>query len=130
MHLPPPQSADRPHYGAAIPNEMHQLICCICTVIHYTGISISISCPESMSLPDTKSPGRYDRQHLQVGLLTFPKVFQCDNGSEFRGEVTKTFEKNEVMIRHVTTKYKHTHTAFVEALNKLLAEQLFKVTKS
>ena len=25
------------------------------------------------------------------------------------------------------TKYKHTHTAFVKALNKILAEQLFKV---
>ena len=25
------------------------------------------------------------------------------------------------------TKYKHTHTAFVEALNKILAERLFKV---
>ena len=30
-------------------------------------------------------------------------------------------------IRQVTTKYKHTHTAFVEALNKILAERLFKV---
>ena len=30
-------------------------------------------------------------------------------------------------IRRVTTKYKHTHTAFVEALNKILAERLFKV---
>ena len=36
-------------------------------------------------------------------------------------------EKNEVKIRRVTTKYKHTHTAFVEALNKILAERLFKV---
>ena len=27
----------------------------------------------------------------------------------------------------VKTKYKHTHTAFVEALNKILAERLFKV---
>ena len=25
------------------------------------------------------------------------------------------------------TKYKHTHTAFVEALNKILTERLFKV---
>ena len=25
------------------------------------------------------------------------------------------------------TKYKHTHMTFIEALNKLLAEQLFKV---
>ena len=37
------------------------------------------------------------------------------------------FEKQEVKIRGVTTKYKHTHTAFVEALNKILAERLIKV---
>ena len=36
-------------------------------------------------------------------------------------------EKQEVKIRRVTTKYKHTDTAFVEALNKILAERLFKV---
>ena len=63
----------------------------------------------------------------KVGSLKFPKIFQCDNGSEFKGDVTKMLEKNEVKIRQVTTKYKHTHTAFVEALNKILAERLFKV---
>ena len=36
-------------------------------------------------------------------------------------------EKHEVKIQEVTTKYKYTHTAFVEALNKILAERLFKV---
>ena len=36
-------------------------------------------------------------------------------------------EKNEVKIQRVMTKYKHTHTTFVEALNKILAERLFKV---
>ena len=36
-------------------------------------------------------------------------------------------EKHGVKIQRVTTKYKHTHTAFVEALNKILAERLFKV---
>ena len=56
-----------------------------------------------------------------------PSIFQCDNGSEFKGEVTKMLEKQEVKIRQVTTKYAHTHTAFVEALNKILAERLFKV---
>ena len=35
----------------------------------------------------------------KVGPLTFPKIFQCDNGSEFKGEVTKMLEKNEVKIR-------------------------------
>ena len=63
----------------------------------------------------------------KVGPLTYPKIFQCDNGSEFKGGVTKMLEKNEVKIRRVMTKYKHTHTAFVEALNKILAERLFKV---
>ena len=63
----------------------------------------------------------------KVGPLKYPKIFQCDNGSEFKGDVTKMLEKNEVKIRRVTTKYKHTHTTFVEALNKILAERLFKV---
>ena len=63
----------------------------------------------------------------KVGPLTYPKIFQCDNGSKFKGNVTKMLEKNEIKIRRVTTKYKHTHTAFVEALNKILAERLFKV---
>ena len=35
--------------------------------------------------------------------------------------------KHEVKILRVTMKYKHTHTAFVEALNKILTERLFKV---
>ena len=63
----------------------------------------------------------------KVGPLAYSKIFQCDNGSEFKGQVTKMLEKQEVNIRRVMTKYKHTHTAFVEALNKILAERLFKV---
>ena len=63
----------------------------------------------------------------KVGPLTYSKIFQCDNGSEFKGEVTKMLEKHEVKIQNVTTKYKHTHTAFVKALNKTLTERLFKV---
>ena len=62
----------------------------------------------------------------KVGPLKYPKIFQCDNGSKFKGDVTKMLEKNEVKIQQVTTKYKHTHTAFVEALNKILTERLFK----
>ena len=59
----------------------------------------------------------------KVGPSKYPKIFQCDNGSEFKGDVTKMLEINEVKIRQITTKYKHTHTAFVEALNKILAER-------
>ena len=63
----------------------------------------------------------------RVGPLTYPKIFQCDNDSEFKRKVTKMLEQQEVKIRQVTTKYAHTHTAFVEALNKILTERLFKV---
>ena len=63
----------------------------------------------------------------KVGPLTYPKIFQCNNGSEFKADVTKMLEKHEVRIQCATTKYKHTHTAFVKALNKILAERLFKV---
>ena len=63
----------------------------------------------------------------KVGPLKYPKIFQCDNASEFKEDVTKMLEKNEVKIQRVMTKYKHTHTAFAEALNKILAERLFKV---
>ena len=58
----------------------------------------------------------------KVGPLTYPKIFQCDNGSEFKAEGTKLLEKHEVRIQHAMTKYKHTHTAFVKALNKMLTE--------
>ena len=57
----------------------------------------------------------------KVGHLTYPKVFQCDNGTEFKTDLPKMFEKHGITIQCATEKYKHTHTAFVEAL------KLFKV---
>ena len=59
-------------------------------------------------------------------MFKYPKALQIDNGSEFKDEVTKLLEKHNVEIRRATTKYKHTHTAFVEAFNKELAKLLFK----
>ena len=32
----------------------------------------------------------------KVGPLKYPKIIQCDNGSEFKGEVTKMLEKQEI----------------------------------
>ena len=60
------------------------------------------------------------------GTFKYPKVFQVDNGSEFKGEVTKLLEKHNVDIGRATTKYRHTHTAFDEDFNKGLEDLLFK----
>ena len=35
----------------------------------------------------------------KVGPLTYPGTFQCNNGSEFKGEVTKMLEHHEVKIQ-------------------------------
>ena len=59
-------------------------------------------------------------------MFKYPKVFQCDNDSEFKNEVTKLLEKHNVEFRRATPKYKHTHTAFVEVFNRELAKLLFK----
>ena len=63
----------------------------------------------------------------KAGPLNYPKIFQCDNGSKFKAEMTKLLEKHGVKIRCMAMKYKHAHTAFVKVLKKVLAEQLFKV---
>ena len=60
-------------------------------------------------------------------MFKYPKVFQCDNDSEFKNEVTKLLEKHNVEFRRATPKYKHTHTAFVEVFNRELAKLLFKL---
>ena len=60
------------------------------------------------------------------GVFKHLKTFQCDNGPEFKNEVTKLLEKHSAEIRRATAKYKHTHKAFVEAFNKELAKLLFK----
>ena len=35
----------------------------------------------------------------KVGPLSYPKIFRCDNGSEFKAEMTKMLEKHEVRIQ-------------------------------
>ena len=54
------------------------------------------------------------------GVFKYSKDLQIDNSSEFKGEVTKLFEKRNVKIRRATAKYKHTHISFVEVFNKKL----------
>ena len=138
VHLPGPKHVKRPHYDVTTPNELHQfdllympydklygnkykyILAGIDAVSRY-----KVARP--LGTKQAKDVAEMIKDIYKVGPLTFPKVFQCDNGSEFKADVTKLLEKNDVEIKRATTKYKHTHTAFVEALNKVLAENLFKV---
>ena len=138
VHLPAPKSIDRPHYEVTIPNEMHQfdLLYMPSDTLYGNKYKYTLAGIDAASRYKVARPLRTKQacdvaemiaDIYKVGPLTYPSTFQCDNGSEFKGEVTEMLEKNEVKIRRVTTKYKHTHTAYVKALNKILAERLFKV---
>ena len=138
VHLPAPKRIDRPHYEVTIPNEMHQfdLLYMPSDSLYgnkykYILAGIDAASRFKVARPlrtkQAKDVAEMIADIYIVGPLKYPKIFQCDNGSEFKGEVIKMLEKQEVKIRQVTTKYKHTHTAFVEDLNKILAERLFKV---
>ena len=137
VHLPAPKCINRPHYQVMIPNEMHQfdLLYVPSDTLYGNKYKYILAGIDAASRYKVARPLRTKQARdmaetipdiYKVGPVTYPKIFQCDNGSEFKGEVTKMLGKHEVKIQRVTTKYKHTHTAFVEALNKILAERLFK----
>ena len=133
VHLPPPKHIDRPHYEVTIPNEMNQfdLLYMPSDTLYgnkykYILSEIDVASRYKVARPlrtkQAKDVADMIADIYKVGPLTYSKIFQCDNGGEFKAEVTKLLEKHGVTIRRTTTKYKHTHTAFFEALNKILAE--------
>ena len=138
VHLPAPKRIDRLHYEVTTPNEMHQFDLLYMpsesldgSKYKYILAGIDAASRYKVTRPLRTKQARDVAEMIadiyKVGPLTCPKIFECDNGSGFKGDVTKMLEKQEVKIQRVTTKYKHTHTAFVEALNKILTERLFKV---
>ena len=94
-----------------------------------TGINVASRYKVARPLITKKSsevPFMWEAIYKKGGLFKYQKILQCDNGSEFKTEVTKLLEKHNVDIRRVTIKYKHTNTAFVEAFYKELTKLLFK----
>ena len=138
VHLPAPKSIDRPHYQVTTPNEMHQfdLLHMPSDTLYGNKYKYILDGIDPASRYEVARPLRTKQARdvaemianiYKVGPLTYPTIFQCDNGSKFKGEMTKLLEKHEVKIRRVTMAYAYTHTAFVEALNKVITDRLFKV---
>ena len=129
---------DHPHYDVTKPNEQHQFDLLYMphnlfegNMYKYilTGIDVASRYKVTRPLRTKKSSEVafvLEAIYKKGGVFKYPKTFQCDNGSEFKNEVTKLLEKHNVEIRRATTKYKHTHTAFVEVFSKELAKLLFK----
>ena len=121
MHLTAPKQVNRPHYQVMIPNEMHQfdLLYMPSDTLYgskYKYILAGINAASKYKVvrllrtKQAKDMAEMIADIYKVRPLTYPKIFQCNSGSEFKGEVTKMSEKHEVKIQQVTTKYKHTHS--------------------
>ena len=114
MHLPAPKSIDRPHHQVTIPNEMHQfdLLYMPPDTLYGNKYKYILAGIDAASRYKVARPLRTKQacnvaemvaDIYKVGPLTYPRTFQCNNGSKFKGEVTKMLEKHEVKIRQVTT---------------------------
>ena len=125
MHLPAPKRVDRPHYEVTITNEMYQfdLLYMPSDSLYGSKYKYILAGIDAASRYKVARPLRTKQVRdvaemiadiYKVGPLTYSKIFQCDNGSELKGDVTKMLDKNEVKIQQVTTKYKHTHTALLK----------------
>ena len=121
VHLLSPAHIDRPHYEVTTPNEMHQfdLLYMPSHTLYgnkykYILVGIDAASRYNAARPLRTKQVRDVTEMIadiyKVGPLTYPKIFQCDNGSNFKGDGTKMLEKQEVKIQQVTTKYKHTHS--------------------
>ena len=139
VHIPPPKEIHCPHYDVTKPNEQQQfdLIPMPHNVFEgntyrYILSGVDVASRFKVAEPlTTKKSGEVAFVFGAIykkkgGLFKYLKVFQIDNGSEFKGEVTKLLEKHNVDIRGATTKHKHIHTAVAESSNKRLEDLLFK----
>ena len=109
-HLPAPKRVDRPHYEVTIPNEMHQfdLLYMPSDTLYgskyrYIPAEIDAASRYKVARPLRTKQARGVTEMIpdiyKVGPLKYPKISQCNNGSEFKGDVTKMLEKHEVKVR-------------------------------
>ena len=100
VHIPPPKEINHPHYDVTKPNEQHQF-----DLLYMPHVFEGNTYKYILTGVDVASRYKVTRSHrikkssevafvLQAiykkgGLFKYPKVFQFDNGLEFKSEVTK-----------------------------------------
>ena len=109
MHLPP-NCVDKAHYKVNIPNEMHQfdLLYMPSDTLYgnkykyiLSGIDINsrYKVARSLRMKQAKDVAEMIASIYKGGPLTYHKISECDNSSEFKGEVTRLLERHEVKIQ-------------------------------
>ena len=111
VHLPIPKRVDHPHFIVKVPNQQHQFDVLYMphdkfqgSVYKYilTGVDVASRYKVAKPLRTKKaSDVAFLLKNIyksKANPLKWPEVFQCDNGSEFKGEVTKLLESHDVKI--------------------------------
>ena len=110
VHIPPPKERHHSHYDVTKPNKQHQFDVLYMphnlfegNMYEYILTGIDVSSRYKVARPlRTKKPTElaivWETIYKKSGVFKHPKVIQCDNGSEFKGEVTKLLGKHNVEI--------------------------------
>ena len=92
VHLPAPKRVNRPHYEVTTPNEMHQfdLLYMLSDTLYGNKYKYILAGIDAASRFKVARPLRTKQARdvaemiadiYKVGPLTYPKIFQCDNGN-------------------------------------------------
>ena len=110
VHIPPLREIHHPHYDVTKPNEQHQFDLLYMrhnlfegNIYKYILTGINVASRYKVSRPlRTKNSSEVafllEAIYKKGGVFKYPKVFQCDNGSEFKNEMAKLLEKHNVDI--------------------------------
>ena len=116
VHIPPPKEINHPHYDVTKPNEQYQFDLLYMphklfegNTYKYILTGVDIASRYKVVRPlRTKNSNEVafvlEAIYKKGGVFKYPKVFQRDNGSEFKNEVIKLLEKHNADIRRATEK--------------------------
>ena len=130
VHIPITRAyIHRAHFTVQIPNQQHQFDVTYMphdifqgSTYKYALTSVDVASRYKVAKP-LRTKKASDVAFLLKNIykskanpLKWPEVFQCDKGNSLN--VIKLLEVHKVKINSIITKYKHTHSAFVENFNK------------
>ena len=103
VHLPAPAHIDTPHYDVTTANEKHQFGLLYMPsdtlygnkykyILARIDVASRYKVTRLLRTKKAKDVAEMIADIHKVGPLTYPKIFQCNNGSEFKAGVTKMLE--------------------------------------
>ena len=135
IYLPAPRKIIRPKFENSVPNDTHQLDVLFLPhdkvgklTYKYALTVVDLANRYKEAEPLTNKSAQTVASAIQKiynrSPLTFPRLIQVDDGSEFKGDFSKLMKKHGTLIKRGVPG-NHRSQAVVESFNKSLAARLF-----